>query len=88
MNTFKTFASGFLQYSTRLREGSTTSSNCLAGRTGRGSGYKALKSSRTGSPELIEYCGVQDSVCNLANVFHYFILTDTQLASERLFYRR
>ncbi|UKZ88775.1 uncharacterized protein TrAFT101_004511 [Trichoderma asperellum] len=66
MNIFEISACGFLQYSTYLRKGSTISSNCLAGRTGHGSGYKALKNSRTGSPEQIEYCGVQDSVCNCA----------------------
>lgn len=66
MNISGTFAGGFLQYLTYLRKDSTTSSSCLADRTGRGSGYKALRNSKTGSPKEIEYCGVQDNVRNYA----------------------
>lgn len=68
VNIFETFTIGFLQCLMYLRKGSTMSSNCLADKTGRGSGYRALENSRIGSLQLTGSYGVQGSVC------HYVLL--------------
>jgi hypothetical protein len=89
VNIFETFISGFLQCLMYLRKGNTISSNCVADRTGRGSGYRALKNSKIGSPELLGYYGVQGSVCDyVPRCILHVILIDIQLAWERLFYRK